>query len=280
MRSSSAFFLLALLVASGLPFAEFSMRTLKVFANVNLDGSVNMEERLEIEIAGSSAKELYEVTRSAYSDLATWKERTGLSEMRHHISRASAEVTDLRVTPQRIDYCNSLLGTCYATVVIDYLVPADRNGSGLVKVDRYKPRTAKYSLLPEALSFEQTKTGDIVLPKGTNISLSIPQSSEKIYFSSPPQSIDSSDGNFRYDQSANVRFYTGKDRVFTWRGDSLSRFSFTYEIESPLESEVLDFFRGSQTRMVQFFFGPQGIAALIIIAACALSVYQFHRINS
>jgi hypothetical protein len=270
---------LFLLLSSSLLHSEFSLRSLTVFANVNFDGSVNVEERIEMEMKGTVAKDLYEATRSAYSDIATWKERTGLTEMRHHVTRVAAEISDLRVTPQRIDHCNSLLGTCYATVVIDYVLPAGKDGSGLVKVDRYKPRTAKYSLVQGALSFEQTKTGDLVLPSGTLISISIPQSAEKIYFSSPPQTVDASEGNFRYDQSANVRYYVGKDRLFTWKGDSLSRFQFTYEIESPLESEVLDFFRSSQGSMVEFFFGPQGMAALLILAAAGVSIYQFNRLK-
>ncbi|MEM2137564.1 MAG: hypothetical protein QW568_00565 [Candidatus Anstonellaceae archaeon] len=270
---------LLLLLLSPMLHSEFSLRSLTVFANVNLDGSVNVEERIEMEMKGTVSKELYEATRSAYTDLATWKARTGLTEMRHHVTRVAADVKDLRVTPQRIDYCNSILGTCYATVVIDYIVPAGKEGSGLVKVDRYKPRTAKYSLIPEALSFEHTKTGDLVLPSGTLISIAVPQAAEKIYFSSPPQTVDASEGNFRYDQSSNVRYYVGRDRLFTWKGDSLSRFSFTYEIESPLESEVLDFFRSSQGRLVEFFFGPQGLAAILILAAAGVSIYQFNRLK-
>ncbi len=268
-----------LLLVSGIYHADFSTRSLMVFININLDGSASVEERLYMVMDGQPSRELYDTTRSAYSDLSTWQSRTGLSELRHHVSRAAAEITDLRITPQSIDHCNSFLGTCYATVVLDYKVAAGKNGSGLVKVDRYKPRTALYSLQQDALSFEQTKTGDLVIPEGTNITLSIPQTAEKIHFSSPPQNIKAGEENFRHDQSSNIDYYVGSERLFTWRGDSLSKFEFTYEIESPLESEVLQFFQDSQQSLLQFFFGPEGLAALIIIAAGAASAFQFNRLK-
>lgn len=268
----------ALLFFTSAALADFSMRSLSVSINVNKDGSANVEERLAVAINGTQSRELYDATRSAYSDLATWKERTGLSEMRHHISRANAEISNIRVTPQAIERCNAFLGTCYSTVAIDYQVMASQNGSGLVRVERYKPRTAKYSLRQDALSFEQTKSGDLVLPAGTDIAIAIPQASEKIYFSTLPQSIGADE--FRYDQSANLRYYIGGKRTFSWQGDALSKFQFTYEIESPLETEVIEFFQDMQRAITDFFFGPQGLAALFIIAAGAASAYYFNRVSS
>ncbi|MCX8174602.1 MAG: hypothetical protein N3E51_00140 [Candidatus Micrarchaeota archaeon] len=278
-KSAAAFFLAAILLCN-LSQAEFSMRSLSVFININRDGGVNAEERLVMLINGTSSRSLYEATRSAYSDLATWKERTGLSEMRHHVSRATADIVSLRILPQAIERCNSFMGTCFATVVIDYSVPASQNGSGLVRVERYKPRTARYSINQNALSFEQTKSGDLVLPKGTNISIAIPQAAEKIYFSTLPTNLlDEPESSFRYDQDTNLRFYVGSKRIFTWQGDTLPKFEFTYEIEAPLESEVLDFFREMQARMVQLFAGPEGPAAAFIVAAAAISLYYLHKIG-
>lgn len=261
----------AFLLLAGAAFADFSMRSLGVFVDIGPDGSANVEERLVIAMSTSS-RDLYESTRSAYSDIATWQNRTGLSEMRHHISRAKAEITDLRVTPQAIDHCNAALDLCFASVIIDYAVPAGENGSGLVKVDHYKPRTALFSLQPDALSFEQTKSGDLVLPKGTNVTFTIPQNAEKIYFSSPPQ-------NIMNEGTTSIRYYNGKTREFTWNGDLLPKFQFTYEIESPLEEEVIGFFTGSQQRVMGFFFGPEGLAAVFIIAAAALSAYYLNKVG-
>ncbi len=280
--SSNRQFLIALFLAllAGSSLADFSLRSLSVEANINKDGSVNVEERLEMAVNGQPSRELYEATRAAYSDLATWKNRTQLTEMRHHVSRANLNIENLRITPQALGGCNSFLGVCYATVILDYSVPAAQNGSGLVKVSRYKPRTALYSLVPDALSFEQTKTGDLVLPKGTTISITIPASSEKVYFSSPPQNVNSGAVNFRYDPQSNLRYYMGGEKTFSWGGDALSKFEFTFEVESPLETEVLDFFSELQHAVVRFLTGPEGLAALFILAAGGASAYYFNRLSA
>ena len=277
---AAAFPLFMLLLLAGMPHADFSMKSLSVFVNINLDGSANIDEQLEMVINGSSSRDLYDTTRAVYSDLTTWKTRTELLEMRHHVTRAKAEVTELRIIPQAIERCNSFLSTCYATVVIDYKIPATQNGSGLIKVDRYKPRTLRYSLKQDALSFEQTETGDLILPTGTVISMAIPQNAEKIFFSTVPTNLAGEpEEDFKYDSTSNTRYYIGKKRIFKWSGNALSKFQFTYEVELPLETEVVDFFIGSQNTVSVLIFGPQGMAALFIIITGVTSFYYMNRIN-
>ena len=150
---------------------------------------------------------------------------------------------------------------------------ANDTGSGLVKVDRYKPRTALYTLQTDALSFDQTKSGDLVLPEGTNITFSIPQDAENIYFSSPPQNIAD-------EGAVSIHNYSGKTRQFTWNGDLLPNFQFTYEIESPLEDEVIGFFADSQNDVMGFFFGPEGLAAIFLMATAVVSAYCLNKVNS
>ena len=53
-RAAAAIFALLLLAAS--QHAEFTLRALSVFMNVNQDGSVNVEEHLDITMNGSSRK--------------------------------------------------------------------------------------------------------------------------------------------------------------------------------------------------------------------------------
>ncbi|MFA6328786.1 MAG: hypothetical protein WCY41_05055 [Candidatus Micrarchaeia archaeon] len=278
---ASAMLLFALLLMAGAPRADFSMKSLSVFVNVNLDGSANIDEQLEMVINGSQSRDLYDATRASYSDLTTWKDLTKLAEMRHHVTRAKADVAELRIIPQAIERCNSFLGTCYATVVIDYKIPAGQNGSGLIKVDRYKPRTLRYSLQQDALSFEQTATGDLILPTGTVISISIPQNSEKIFFSTVPTNLAGDpDEDFKYDSTSNTRYYVASKRIFKWSGNALSKFQFTYEVEMPLETEVVEFFVESEAAVSNLIFGPQGIAALFILLAAAASFYYVNKIDN
>ncbi|MEM4348391.1 MAG: hypothetical protein QXN37_02375 [Candidatus Anstonellaceae archaeon] len=271
-------FLLLLIILSPI-HSDFTMRSISVFIRINQDGSANVEEKFAIMMNGSS-RQIYEDTRAVFSDLATWRERTGLSEMRHHISRAYADIKNLRVIPQPIERCNPYLDLCHATLILAYEVPASKEGSGLVRVDWYKPRTAKYSIQTPALSFEQTRTGDLILPPNTNIAFAIPPLAEKIYFSSLPSNVPEEDeSQFRYDYTSNLRYYIGKERVFSWKGDMLSKFQFTFEIEFPLETEAIEFFKEAQAVVLRLFLGPDGLAALLLFAAAASSLYYFNRLE-
>ncbi|MEM4554360.1 MAG: hypothetical protein QXT25_00725 [Candidatus Anstonellaceae archaeon] len=271
--------LLLVILFSPLCHSDFTMRSISVFIRINQDGSANIEEKFTIMLNGSS-RQIYEDTRAVFSDLATWRERTGLSEVRHHISRAYADIKNLRVLPQAIERCNPYLDLCHATLILTYEVPASKQGSGLVKVDWYKPRTAKYSIQTPALSFEQTRTGDLILPPNTNIVFAIPPIAEKIYFSSLPFNIAEEDeSQFRYDYTSNLRYYIGKERVFSWKGDTLSKFQFTFEIEYPLETEAIEFFKEAQAAVLGLFLGQDGLAAILLFAAAAASLYYFNRLE-
>jgi hypothetical protein len=276
-----AVFLALLLSCSIAAAAEFSLLSLSVYITANNDGSADVEERIGLLINGSSGRELYDSARASYSDLSTWKDRTQLTEVRHHVTRAKADISDLRITPQAIERCSPFTGYCNATLVISYKINAGQNGSALIHVNRYKPRTALYSLDPEVLSFEQTQTGDLIVPSGTVISITIPQQAQRIYFSSIPANLQNEPPeSFRHDRENDPkRYYVGSKRTFSWQGDTLPKFAFTYEIEAPLENEVMDFFRTAQSSLISFVTGPQGLAALVMIAVAAASIYSLNRVN-
>jgi hypothetical protein len=213
--------------------ADFTMNSLQVSIYLNPDGSASVQELMDIAITGNDSIQIYDDTRSTYSDISTWKDRLGLSELRQHITVAEANVYNLTLTPGPVQECNLFTGVCSATFELNYRVAAPKNSTGLLLLDMYKPRTTLYSLNPQALSFEQTKSGDILLPAGTTISITIPQDAENIYFSALPYSLtngaetDTNTSDFRYDQSTDLNYYVGSDRTFSWKGDVLPNFQFT-----------------------------------------------------
>lgn len=280
-QKAGASFLLAIIFLAPALHAEFSTRSLGVQINMNLDGSANVEEQLYMVVNGTQSRDNYEIWRSAYTNLSTWQQRLNISDLRYHVTWVAASVSDVRITPQALEGCNSFIEICYSKVVLSYKVLAwDQNGSGLVRADSYKPRTTRYSLVPEALSFEQTKSGDLILPKGTTITFTIPQAAQKIYFSSIPSNVaDEGQDALKYDSAQNVRYYVGNSRSFIWKGDTLPKFSFTYEVEEQLESEVMEFFATSQSSVIAFLLGPQGTAAMFIVLVAAVSFYYFNRMG-
>jgi hypothetical protein len=268
-----------LLILVSFSFADFSLKNLTVSININKQGEAYVEEKILIWINSTQSKELYESARLAFSDIASWKNILNLSEVRHHVTRANAEIYNIRVMPQNIEWCNSFLKICQTTMRLDYYIKAGGNGTGLVDVIQYKPRTKKYTLLSNTFSFEQTKTGDLILPEMTKISLTIPQDADKIYFSVNPKNIEENDLYFLFDEKENKKYYYGHLRTFVWEGTSLSKFTLSYEIEFPLESEVVEFFVGMQKSLFLFILSSEGLAGVLILIIASVSFYYLKKYN-
>ncbi|MBS3069834.1 hypothetical protein J4441_05710 [Candidatus Micrarchaeota archaeon] len=274
---AAAFALLFLL--SGTAFASFEFRSLSVQISINPDASAHVEEHISIFITGNQSRQIYEDSR-LFNDLSTWRERLQLEEIRHHISRAAADITHFRTRPDPVERCNPQLETCFASLTFDYDIPATAAnfpGGGLIIAQNYKPRTWRYALNPQALSFETSKNGDIIISKQITLSISIPQDSKKIFFSRTPDGLNAA-GDFTRDGS-NALYYAGTARSFSWSGQTLSQFEFSFEREESLENEVLQFFKSAQERISYLFFSPEGPALLIMLAAVSLSIFYINHIR-
>ncbi len=268
---------LALLIASGLAFAAFEYRTLLVTINLNPDGSSHVEEVISFVVNTSESRELYEST-FRYNQLSDWKERIGLEEMRHHISRAHVDISGLRIRPQPVERCNPFLGICQASLIFDYDVRPTASSPGLLLMDNYKPRTTKYQLVSDALSFDTTKSGDILLEKNTKLAIILPKDAAKIYFSKEPDNLATQEGA-EYEVAGNTKYYAGPERAFSWESQTLSKFELSYEREETLESEVVQFFKNSQEAMARSAFSTEGLASLFIVAVLIVSAIYINRVR-
>jgi hypothetical protein len=264
-----AFFAIIILIGSA--HAGFSLTDLVVAATLNQDGSAHVEERIDFVVGTASSRQLYESSLEYKNDLATWKERLELNDVRHHVSLAEVSINDIRVQPQPVKNCNSYIESCEASLVFDYTVLApSMNRSGLLTLDRYKPRTTRYALNSNALSFDVTKTGEILLPKGTKLVVEVPRDAQRIYFSKPPDNLEEN-AKFATDPSGKIKYYVGSLRSFEWSGQTLPRFEISYEIEESLESEMVGFIAGMQTYILGVVAGTQGLAviglALVVVVS-------------
>lgn len=280
MRKTFLAFAFALLIFAGAARAEFELRSLDVSLSVNPDGTAHATEEAMLFITGNQSTSLYEQS-IVYNDLSSWATRTGISDIRTHISRAYAELRDLRVRPQPLSNCNNLAQTCYATLVLDYdIFPIqNKTASGIVSADLYKPRTTKYSLKTEAFTFPRTKTDDIILPKGTSLKITLPQEASYITFSKVPDNLAGESALFRFDPKVGATYYFGPARVFLWSDQTLSQFSLSYEIEKPLEAEVLEFFNELETRIFSSVFSFEGFAYLLAAASVLISAIWLHSLE-
>ncbi|MEM3030535.1 MAG: hypothetical protein QXH27_02260 [Candidatus Micrarchaeia archaeon] len=259
-----AFLLLASLAA--LAAAGFSFSSLSVTIFARPDGSAHVSEDIRIFIDDRPSIEIYDAGIAITNDITSWKVRTNISEVRHHVDRQLVDVRNIIVRPQPRDTCNSFLGTCYATIKMEYdAYPFIENGiaipgTGLFTASRYKPRTTNYSLNARALSFETTKTGEIVLLDNQVLVIRIPPESVVTYIDPLPEAM-----------RERTTPFTGVSS-FTWRGrTTLADFQLRYQIEQPLREEVIEFFSSLEGRARALLFSAEGAALVVLVVVAVVS---------
>lgn len=268
----------AMLAVLALPqaFASFEERSLLVSFALNPDGSAHVQETLSIYISGQQSIDLYEGS-VVFNDLSSWRTRTGIEDLQNHVTRAVTSLETFRIRPQPVENCNMVAKTCFASIVWEYDVyPISPNQSGLLKTDSYKPRTTLYRLNTEALNFPVSKTGDIILAKGTTLHIEIPAGAERISFSKIPASLPDGEASFRFDSKTNKRYYIGTVRAFEWSGETLPQFDLSYEIEGSLDDEMLNFFKSFQSSIFASLRSEQGLAVIFVLVVALASAVALH----
>jgi len=255
-----------MLLFSSLAFAGFSLSSLSVTIFARADGSAHVSEDIRIFIDDKTSIEIYDAGIAITNDITSWKVRTNISEVRHHVDRQLVDVRNIIVRPQPRDTCNSFLGTCYATIKMEYdAYPltedgAAKPGTGLFTVSRYKPRTTNYSLNAKALSFDTTQTGEIVLPENQVLTIKLPAESTVLYVDPIPEAL------------REHAFPSSDISSLTWRGrTTLADFELQFQLEQPLRDEVIEFFSSLEGRARAFLFSAEGIAALTLLAIALAS---------
>ncbi|MBI4399435.1 hypothetical protein HY570_01680 [Candidatus Micrarchaeota archaeon] len=243
--------------------AAFQMTDLKIDLYVQKDGSVKATEKIELFLDSNGSISLYKGIM-ANNKLEDWRSITGIKEIRYHLHGNLVDVSNVQLQPRAPEPCNQIIGTCYATLFIKYDIPQKEDFS-LIKVDKYKPRTTKYTLKSEAFAFESTEEGEMILPERTILNIYLPQNS--IVTNVNPQPLNINDTNLPLKASS-----------VSWAGRSkLSPFILTFETEQPLEEEVLEFFKEFELWFFNFIYSRNGIAAIITIAMFLLMLILIRR---
>jgi len=267
------------LLLSGASFASFELRSLNITITLNSDGTAHAVEQARLFITGNSSINLYEQSK-VFNDLSSWTSRTGISDIRTHVSRLYVELEDLQVRPASVDRCNNLAQTCYATLTIDYnIYPITENSSGILQANQYKPRTTKYSLRSEAFTFERSKTDDIILPKETAIKLILPQNSRQITFAKVPDNLDTDSPLFVFAPDTGNTYYLGQAREFIWSSQSPFKFALSYETELSLEEEIVGFFSQLQAAIFLRLLSAEGLAYILAACTILLSIVWLHSLE-
>ncbi|MEM4137317.1 MAG: hypothetical protein QXH71_03880 [Candidatus Anstonellaceae archaeon] len=260
-------------------FSDFELKSYVMSLNINPDGTVHVIEDFLIFINGSYSIQLYE-NSFLLNDLASWSERTKLSELRPHISRAFVDLVNFRVRPVSVFNCNNIANTCFGKISIEYdVLPLSPNNPSLIEISQVKPRTKKYILWTKPFSFQLSKTDDIILPSDYSLKISIPDKASKIIFSRTPNNIEENPLLFRFDPSSSQNYYLGNERIFIWKSQTLSKFYFSFEMEQTPEEEINEFFLKLQSKLYNLFFlilNPPYLLSLVILS---VAIYWIKKLD-
>ncbi|MCX6777937.1 MAG: hypothetical protein NT157_03555 [Candidatus Micrarchaeota archaeon] len=264
-------FLLPILLLASAAFADFRQTHLDVVIDVKSDGTAVVQEDLRMFIdEGNSV--IYNTAMAKANDISGWKAATGLG-IRYHFNRDEVDINEVVIRAQPLDTCSQcqispdthelVCQTCYGTLRITYIVTpiSGKNGSGLFTLDAHKPRTTNYTLNRDALSFEATATGEIVLDENTELVMFLPSDAVITKLSPKPENLADS----------RLPIY-GADELM-WKGrTTLAAFQLEFQTEEPLSQEVMDFFVSLQRQVVGLLYSPQGLAVAILFVVFVITV--------
>jgi len=252
----SLFFLLV-------PFsnAQFVLESVNVVvSDIQPDGTVNVKENIKLIIQGEYYHELYDTGYSgqASNDLAFWSSATELKDVKKHINPDKGSITDFTLTPQPRGKCNPVQDICHGELILEYQVHPTYNGTfqetntGLFTIENYKPRTTRYKLNIDALSFTTTDQENILLDERVYFRIKLPDGTMVTRLNPIPENED-------VDLPARMSELSWTDLV-------LVNFAVEFDVEDSLQEEVTDFFLGFVQFAEDAVTGPYGFAIIIIFA--------------
>ncbi len=271
MKTVSILFLLLLLPCAA--HAEFILERVDVaISDIQSDGSVRVTENIKMIITGDHSSALYDSGYSGYynNDLSFWSTTTELKDVKQHLNPSKVEIKDFRLKPQPRGKCNPVQGLCHGELVLEYSASPSYNrtsetpvpiaGTGLFTVDDYKPRTMRYTLNPEALSFTTTEQGNIILDDRVYLTMKFPP--DTTVYDVNPLPRDTELG------------LPARATELSWNDMILVKFSLVFDVEESLQEEVSDFFLGLAGGFDALVRGPYGLA-VIVIAAILIGGYLY-----
>ncbi|MDD5339685.1 MAG: hypothetical protein PHV13_00365 [Candidatus ainarchaeum sp.] len=267
--------LAALLLFITVANADFLMEQVDVtVSDIKPDGSAHVHESIKFLMFGNYSQSVYDSGMTS-NDLSFWSTNVGLKDLKLHVNTAKVDIRDFRLRPQPRTRCNPIQGVCHGELILDYLAyPSYQGnttmeplaGTGLFTVEKYKPRTRRYTLNPSALSFTTTPEGNVILEQMVHLTVNPPQDS--VVTDVNPQPAD-----FAVQLPAHVD-------SLSWTDIVLVKFSLIFSVEDSIEKEVADFLSGitgSFTRTLSSPYGPSLIAVVLILAGSYLYITMAKR---
>jgi hypothetical protein len=261
--------LILLLVLAASIHADFLIERVDVvISDINADGSAKVHESIKFVMFGNYSSSLYD-SGISNTELSFWSTNTGLKDVKFHVNPAIVDIRDLRLRPQPRTKCNPIQGICHGELILDYWAfPTYMDnqtfdmepGTGLFTIEKYKPRTRRYTINPAALSFTTTPEGNIILDDNVYLTINPPDAAKVLDIN--PQPTDSS-----------IQLPSSIASL-TWTDIVLVKFSLVFDEEDSIDKEVTDFFGGIFLGTSRLLGGPQG-PAVIALAAVIIGSFLY-----
>lgn len=261
----TAFFLLLLVT---MIYANFRIEQVDVtISDIQSDGSAKVHESIKFIMYGDYSISLYD-SGIEKNSLTFWSSTTELKDLKMHINTANADVRDFRLRPQPRTGCNPIQQICHGELILDYWAYPSFNdstelepvpGTGIFTMEQYKPRTKRYTINPNSLSFTTTSEGNIVLEKEIFLTIELPPSSELLDVNPYPMDDDLGLPNHVSELS--------------WSDIVLVKFSLVFDVEEGIDKEISDFFAGITRNISRTLSSPEGFALVILIVVLIASYF-------
>ncbi len=249
--------LLVLLLLVAAVHASFVIEQVDVsISDIESDGSAKVHESIKIIMFGDHSNSVYD-SGIAYNRLSVWSNNTGLKDVKIHVNSALVDIRDFRLRPQPRTKCNPIQELCHGELILDYYAypsfenESAKSGTGLFTVEKYKPRTHRYTLNPDALSFTLTTEKNIILEDEVHLTIKMPAESELLDVNPQPGTED-------LGLPAHVS-------QLSWNDIVLVKFSLIFDVEDSIDKEVTDFFSNIAKGISSTLSSPNGIPLVVLI---------------
>jgi len=250
--------LILLLLATTLSAAFLIEKVEVTVSDVQSDGSARVHESIKFIMYGNYSSSLYD-SNIATNDLSRWSTDIGLKDIKMHLNTRLVDVRDFRLRPQPRTKCNPIQGTCHGELILDYRAHPTYNsttgeplaGTGLFTVEKYKPRTKRYTINPPSLSFTTTPDGNIIMEDVVYFTINLPPESMTLDVNPQPADMDTP-------LPANMG-------SLSWNDIVLVKFSLIFDVEDSIDKEVTDFFAGIIRGISDALSSPHGYALVLLI---------------
>jgi hypothetical protein len=203
MKSQLLVYFLALAVLAG-AYSDYSFIA---NAKISPDGTAHVTEKTVFLFENSEERKAFEINLNlGESSILEWGKFSG-NIKRHFKGR----ISNTKITAKREFAVSFDAGA----VIVEYEV------GPIFNAEKIGSRRTVYTLMPDALAFDRTKTGQTSLGNNVELQFEYPKGTELL-------------------KAAPI--FEENENVIFWKGPIAGNWEFTYAVEIPLSQEVSEFF--------------------------------------